>query len=539
MPMQADLSQLERFMAAIRMLESGSFQGNYTADSGDVNGSLGSAKGAYQIIDSTWNGFGGYANASSAPPSVQDEWARRTFTAAFQQYGNWEHVAVVHFSGPGGLQNWLNGGSASDAFGTSIDGYLNIVTGHFNSSSNPGFNDSSYTSSPGSGGGGDSVSNIEPEVEDPELIPRGGTLMDTGEVLVVRFEVAPNVFMEWVITDWEQARASGYRRRDIQDYEEVGEGQYLIDFSEAGDAAELGGLVEAGYQGRVGMRRLFEETIAQYMSPYHPGRDDPEVLAVMARIMANPDVGEATIQGWLEQTEFWANTSNQAQEWNNMSPAERDMRIADMAFRLSQDYFSIVGSRIAQDHSEIARWAEQVASGQMSYGQVVAEIENHAAQFPESPYSRANRDELLQQRQFGVDTENLAGRLRDMSLEWGIQLTNDQINTWADRIMMNENSLEDYETELETQARILYPGIPEGMTAAAYAQPWMQTLSRVLEVGTPTVLDPRIQQAMQSGTTVFEFERQLMQTDDWLQTGNARDTFEEALGAVSRQMGFS
>jgi hypothetical protein len=57
-------------LACIRAHESDT-AGGYSA----YNRSSGAA-GAYQVLPSTWNGFGGYASAAQAPPAVQDAWAR-------------------------------------------------------------------------------------------------------------------------------------------------------------------------------------------------------------------------------------------------------------------------------------------------------------------------------------------------------------------------------------------------------------------------------------------------------------------------------
>lgn len=79
---------VDAYLAALRRVESSN---NYTARS-----RISSASGAYQYIRSTWNNYGGYAEAWMAPASVQDARARADAMRLYRRFGNWEQVAAYH-----------------------------------------------------------------------------------------------------------------------------------------------------------------------------------------------------------------------------------------------------------------------------------------------------------------------------------------------------------------------------------------------------------------------------------------------------------
>jgi murein DD-endopeptidase MepM/ murein hydrolase activator NlpD len=71
---------VEPILVTIRTVES---SGNYQAR---AQGS--SASGAYQFLDTTWNGYGGYTHAADAPPTTQDAKATEHVNGILNQHNN-------------------------------------------------------------------------------------------------------------------------------------------------------------------------------------------------------------------------------------------------------------------------------------------------------------------------------------------------------------------------------------------------------------------------------------------------------------------
>lgn len=87
----------EQILAAISGIESG---GNYKARSKSS-----SASGKYQWIKSTWNNYGGYAEAWMAPPEVQERRAVEDITRKLRQYGGDVRSAIMSWFLPSAVGN--------------------------------------------------------------------------------------------------------------------------------------------------------------------------------------------------------------------------------------------------------------------------------------------------------------------------------------------------------------------------------------------------------------------------------------------------
>jgi hypothetical protein len=80
---------LDQVLATIRHIES---DGDYQAQSPSST-----ASGAYQIVNGTWDGYGGYTRAGDAPPEVQDAKAAEMVRAALDTHHDVSLIPVVWY----------------------------------------------------------------------------------------------------------------------------------------------------------------------------------------------------------------------------------------------------------------------------------------------------------------------------------------------------------------------------------------------------------------------------------------------------------
>lgn len=369
----------------------------------------------------------------------------------------------------------------------------------------------------------------------PDTFLGGGTLYKDGETFVLRFQVARGVFIEWSTTDTEALTRSGYVPGQALAYTGVDEGQYLVGYEEAGDASELADLDEAGYDS---LSKFFEDTIYQFFSPYDPAIKTDEIQAIIARIMANPDVGEATIQGWIRQTEWWAQHNDSQREWNGLSPGEQERRALEQARLLGQEFYRLTGKDIEIGSDRLMKWARLVASGEQTFGQISQLFKNYAERDPESPYSRQLRDEQIERGQYQSDVGNQTEQVRQLSREWGLNLSDERAAKFAEAIVRNEMSIGELVGRFRAQANALYPHKDPEVLTSDWAEPYMQAYQRIMEVGETSILDRDIQQALQKGWNLNDFETHLRRDPRWMATDNARQSLVATFGEVGQRMGF-
>jgi len=367
----------------------------------------------------------------------------------------------------------------------------------------------------------------------------GGQLMITNGTYVVRYAVDPaaKIFMEWKVTDLGALARSGYDVNAPAAYTPIPQGESLVPYQESGDLAETGQLSGLGY---ASMAQWFTDFIAGYYSTSNPAIKDPGVLAVIARVAANPDtVSQSTVAGWIRNTDYWKNRTAVGVKWDNASPAEQQNLTQTTAQQVADDYWRLTGQKLGISDPKVVAWAEQVASGQSSYSAVYQQIVAVATASPDSPWNRSIYNEHKAQQKIGNNVENQYATFKQDAIDWGLQLSDPTLQSWATKVSAGDASEADWQKFMQTQAQVLYPWKDAATKTVDAAGPWLNAYARILETSTPDLTNPTIQQALQSGTPLFQFNQELRKKPEWLQTQNARTTINGLSNSLARRMGFA
>lgn len=105
--------EVDRFMRAISITESGSAGGDYTASNPS------GAFGRYQFMPSSWRAWTAELgmDPNDKSPAAQDRVARSKMLQYFNTYHNWRDVAIAWYAGGGGVKKVHEGGGHGDEHG--------------------------------------------------------------------------------------------------------------------------------------------------------------------------------------------------------------------------------------------------------------------------------------------------------------------------------------------------------------------------------------------------------------------------------------
>ena len=122
------------------------------------------------------------------------------------------------------------------------------------------------------------------------------------------------------------------------------------------------------------------------------------------------------------------------------------------------------------------------------------------------------------------------------------------------KILMGKSSLEDIKSQIRTKAKAQYSQwgkqIDGGQTVMDLAQPYMQSMSQILELpqGSVSLTDPTVKKAMTyigkstnneagAGMPLWQFQNQLRSDPRWKQTQNAQDSLMQVGHQVLQDFG--
>lgn len=130
--------------------------------------------------------------------------------------------------------------------------------------------------------------------------------------------------------------------------------------------------------------------------------------------------------------------------------------------------------------------------------------------------------------------------LQTINSNWGIPAGD--LTAAATNIANGTSTEDQYTQTLQKQATVMYPWMADfakqNIDTKTAAAPWLSTYANTMEKPAD-LMNAQVQKALTSGTPVYQFEQDLKNSPDWLQTKNAAQDLSTNAASIGRLMGFS
>lgn len=244
-------------------------------------------------------------------------------------------------------------------------------------------------------------------------------------------------------------------------------------------------------------------------------------------------------QAEIRDTEWWKSTSEtrrQAQVMKQTDPATWNASIDAEKIRVMQ-LAAEIGAAVPPDK------VATIARNSIELGMDEDLLRNALGQ-----YVTFTKDGTM-----GGEAGMWVHSMRKYASEMGVDLSDDALKNYAQRVVRKVASSQDFESEIRERAKSLLPGYEEaidaGSTVKEIANPYIQMMSKELEIpyGSINIDNPLIKSALNgvnadgapSGVSLIDFQSQLRNDPRWKQTKAARDQASSVTASILRDMGLA
>jgi hypothetical protein len=238
----------------------------------------------------------------------------------------------------------------------------------------------------------------------------------------------------------------------------------------------------------------------------------------------------------VQDTTWWKTHNEQARE--NQALKATDPAEYKLKYGTTQDHVtSLIAQSGLQLHSSEAKMLTQLA---FDRGYTDDQINEFLA-----AHGRMGNGGLVGQ---------YTTQLKEAAANYGVSFSRDGIDSAVRHIVAGRATVDDYTNNFMSQAEKAFPTwakqIAAGQTTRQIADPYIQTMSQILEIPQTKIdlYDPTIRKALQSTdpeasspTTLpmWKFEQQLRSDPRWDKTQNAADAAYQVVHQIGNDWGFS